>query len=72
MAWGWRVPFLLSVLVIIAGYIIRRGVEETPAFARRGEAGWRAARANSRGVPAGLGGHAARGVHVADERHPRR
>ncbi|HET6185096.1 MAG TPA: MFS transporter [Acetobacteraceae bacterium] len=32
MAWGWRVPFLLSVIVIIAGYIIRREVEETPAF----------------------------------------
>ena len=31
-SWGWRIPFLLSVLVIIAGYIIRRGVEETPAF----------------------------------------
>src|SRR5437870_11924379 len=33
MSWGWRVPFLLSVVVIIAGYIIRREVEETPAFA---------------------------------------
>ena len=32
IAWGWRVPFLLSVLVLIAGYIIRREVEETPAF----------------------------------------
>src|SRR6202453_5178751 len=32
-AWGWRIPFLLSVVVIIAGYIIRRAVEETPAFA---------------------------------------
>jgi MFS family permease len=30
--WGWRVPFLLSVVVVIAGYIIRRKVEETPAF----------------------------------------
>ncbi len=30
--WGWRVPFLLSVVVIIAGYIIRRNVDETPAF----------------------------------------
>src|ERR1700693_4921678 len=27
-AWGWRVPFLASVVVIIAGYIIRREVEE--------------------------------------------
>ncbi len=33
MAWGWRIPFLLSVVVVIAGYIIRREVEETPAFA---------------------------------------
>ena len=31
--WGWRIPFLLSFVVIIAGYIIRREVEETPAFA---------------------------------------
>ncbi len=35
-AWGWRVPFLLSALVIVAGYIIRREVEETPAFAEEG------------------------------------
>src|SRR3954464_8340848 len=25
-SWGWRIPFLLSVVVIIAGYIIRREV----------------------------------------------
>jgi len=31
--WGWRVPFLLSCVVIMAGYIIRRKVDETPAFA---------------------------------------
>jgi len=31
-SWGWRIPFLLSFLVIVAGYIIRREVEETPAF----------------------------------------
>jgi len=39
MSWGWRVPFLLSVVVIIAGYIIRREVEETPAFAEEGAKG---------------------------------
>lgn len=39
MSWGWRVPFLLSVLVIIAGFVIRREVEETPAFARETGAG---------------------------------
>ena len=33
MAWGWRVPFLLSLLAIAAGYIIRRRVAETPVFA---------------------------------------
>jgi MFS family permease len=32
IARGWRVPFLLSVLVLVAGYIIRREVDETPAF----------------------------------------
>jgi len=38
-AWGWRIPFLLSVVVLIAGYIIRREVEETPAFAEEAEHG---------------------------------
>jgi MFS family permease len=31
-SWGWRIPFLLSVVVVIAGLIIRRKVDETPAF----------------------------------------
>lgn len=31
-SWGWRIPFLLSAVVLIAGYIIRREVRETPAF----------------------------------------
>ncbi|MDR3531581.1 MAG: MFS transporter [Rhodopila sp.] len=38
-SWGWRIPFLLSALVIIAGYIIRREVAETPAFAEEGQHG---------------------------------
>jgi MFS family permease len=38
-SWGWRIPFLLSFLVIVAGYIIRREVEETPAFAEEGQHG---------------------------------
>jgi MFS family permease len=37
LSWGWRIPFLLSIVVIIAGYIIRREVEETPAFAEEGQ-----------------------------------
>ncbi|NTX27930.1 MHS family MFS transporter [Burkholderia pyrrocinia] len=31
-SWGWRIPFLLSFVVIIAAWIIRRKVDETPAF----------------------------------------
>jgi MFS family permease len=38
-SWGWRIPFLLSFLVIVAGYVIRRKVEETPAFAEEGAHG---------------------------------
>nr|WP_180204785.1 MFS transporter [Pseudomonas sp. SbOxS1]NYU04779.1 MHS family MFS transporter [Pseudomonas sp. SbOxS1] len=30
--WGWRIPFLMSAVVLIAGFIIRREVEEPPAF----------------------------------------
>ncbi|MDT3395741.1 MFS transporter [Streptomyces sp. B1866] len=32
--WGWRVPFLLSVVVAVVGYVIRRTLEETPVFQR--------------------------------------
>ncbi|MEJ8810265.1 MFS transporter [Variovorax ureilyticus] len=32
LSWGWRIPFILSFVVIVAGYIIRREVDETPAF----------------------------------------
>jgi MFS family permease len=37
MAWGWRIPFLMSVVVVIAGYIIRRKVDETPAFTQESQ-----------------------------------
>jgi MFS family permease len=36
-SWGWRIPFLLSFIVIIAAYIIRREVSETPAFAEKSQ-----------------------------------
>ena len=32
-SWGWRIPFLLSFVVIIVGFVIRKEVHETPAFA---------------------------------------
>jgi MFS family permease len=31
-AWGWRIPFLLSFLLVIVGLYIRLRVSETPAF----------------------------------------
>jgi MFS family permease len=31
-SWGWRIPFLLSVVLILIGYLIRRAVEESPVF----------------------------------------
>src|SRR4029077_11055366 len=38
-SWGWRIPFLLSFFVIVAGYIIRREVDETPAFEKEEKEG---------------------------------
>ncbi|MFF3906933.1 MFS transporter [Streptomyces sp. NPDC001848] len=35
LSWGWRIPFWLSVAVAVVGYVIRRRLEETPAFARQ-------------------------------------
>ncbi|MGV9709355.1 MFS transporter [Gordonia sp. NPDC003424] len=32
LVWGWRVPFLLSALLIVVGLLIRLKVSETPAF----------------------------------------
>lgn len=34
LAWGWRVPFILSLLLLIVGLYIRLNIEETPAFER--------------------------------------
>jgi MFS transporter, MHS family, shikimate and dehydroshikimate transport protein len=46
MTWGWRVPFLLSVIVVGVGLVIRLRVPETPVFEEL-----RAARARTK-VPA--------------------
>lgn len=32
LSWGWRVPFLLSIIIVGVGIFIRRKITETPAF----------------------------------------
>ncbi|QKJ87808.1 MFS transporter [Paramixta manurensis] len=34
MAWGWRVPFLLSAVLVIVGLFIRLRIDESPVFAQ--------------------------------------
>lgn len=36
-SWGWRVPFLLSFLLMAVGFVIRFGIEESPEFAESKE-----------------------------------
>ncbi len=32
LSWGWRIPFLLSALVLLVAYLVRRTMPETPVF----------------------------------------
>lgn len=34
LAWGWRVPFLFSIVLVGVGLYIRLAIEESPAFQR--------------------------------------
>lgn len=34
LTWGWRVPFLLSVVLVAVGLFVRMRLSETPAFAQ--------------------------------------
>src|SRR5574338_588382 len=38
IAWGWRVPFLLSAVLVVVGWYIRNRVAESPMFAAEIEA----------------------------------
>ena len=37
--WGWRIPFLLSILLVAMSYYVRVRLKESPLFARMKEAG---------------------------------
>src|SRR5215510_5541961 len=39
LAWGWRMPFLLSAVLVFVGLWIRQGIDETPTFRQAKEAG---------------------------------
>jgi metabolite-proton symporter len=34
LTWGWRIPFFLSILLVVIGLYIRLNILETPVFAR--------------------------------------
>jgi MFS family permease len=34
LVWGWRIPFLLSIVLVAVGLYIRLGIMETPVFSR--------------------------------------
>ncbi|HSF26529.1 MAG TPA: MFS transporter [Actinomycetes bacterium] len=44
LAWGWRVPFLASTILVAIGLWIRLKLEETPQFARLADEGGTSAR----------------------------
>jgi len=39
LSWGWRVPFLMSVVLVLIGFYIRRGIRESPVFSRMQDEG---------------------------------
>ncbi|MBB3114752.1 metabolite-proton symporter [Paenibacillus phyllosphaerae] len=39
MSWGWRVPFIMSAVLVFIGLWIRSGLDETPAFKESKESG---------------------------------
>lgn len=37
--WGWRIPFILSILMVYVSYLIRKNMDESPAFTKNKEEG---------------------------------
>ncbi|MCM3847133.1 MHS family MFS transporter [Pseudonocardia sp. DR1-2] len=55
LSWGWRIPFLLSVVVVAVTYMIRRRLDESPVFT---------------GTVAGDAADHGVGAHGNDDGHP--
>src|SRR5215475_13384268 len=62
LAWGWRLPFLASILLVMIGLYVRLSIAETPAFQRAIDAQERVAvpvavllRVHKRGLLLGVG-----------------
>ncbi|WP_345422991.1 MFS transporter [Actinomycetospora chlora] len=34
LAWGWRIPFLISIVLVVVGLVVRIQLDETPVFAK--------------------------------------
>jgi MFS family permease len=39
LVWGWRIPFLMSIVMVLIGLYVRIKLQETPVFARAVERG---------------------------------
>ena len=39
LSYGWRIPFLLSIVLVLVGLWIRKGIGETPSFQKVVESG---------------------------------
>jgi MFS family permease len=60
LAWAWRVPFFLSILLVALGWYVHRRVEDTPIYLELQQAS-----------SAGVAGHVRSPVLEALRRHPR-
>jgi len=52
LSWGWRVPFLFSAVLLVVGFLIRTGVNESPDFVAEREAKAVKAAAAAQAAPA--------------------